>query len=78
MSYQDQKGHEEDRWYSDQGSEISGSEEDLYERQMVEEARMIVAGTTMMLASREHLRILLSCLDTSGSGDSESYETAPF
>lgn len=72
-----------DRWLFDQGSEISGAEEDLYERQIVEEARMIVAGTTMILASREHLRILLLWLDGcasagGGNGKCVDYDLPPF
>lgn len=38
----------------------SGAE---YEAEMIEEARRIVAGRSMLLPSREHLRVLLVWLD---------------
>lgn len=45
--------------YADPGAEA----QDRYESAMVAEARAIVEGRTMKLATNEHLRVVLSWLD---------------
>ena len=45
------------------GQQQSDEARVLYESEMVEEARAIVEGRSMMLATREHLRVVLDWLD---------------
>lgn len=63
----------------DDGERMSSSEQERYESQVIEEARKIVAGKSLKLASAEHLRIALSWLDCAKAGETDcSEQSAPF
>ena len=51
------------------GERMSASEQERYELKIINEARQIVAGKSLKLASIEHLRVVLSWLDCATSGE---------
>jgi hypothetical protein len=48
---------------SDKGAEMSAVAEEAYNLHMLDEARNILSGDSMMLATAEHLRCLVAIID---------------
>jgi hypothetical protein len=64
---------------SSEGERLSAVEQERYESSVIDEARAIVAGKSLKLASVEHLRIALSWLDCARAGEPDcSEQSAPF